>query len=201
MRDIVYHMSYEELSSYLPHQGDRIALRVHVRKEVDTPRTKKNRLPTVLQEKLEAARKKRTSRKEEHNLEDMRNPHRPFGNRNTAKRNRFIEIGWIHKLNQQSTRVRKNNGAGTRKTLDTKTCNKGTNYTTSDQSICPYGMSSKGLLIEFNLDLWDFADREIDANVTVADMYETTKLPLLRFYLASSPETIGKVEEHMFVDK
>ncbi|KAH3719820.1 uncharacterized protein LOC127855308 [Dreissena polymorpha] len=182
-------MSDEELSSYLPHQGDRIRLRVHVRKEEETPRTKKNKLLTVLQEKLEAARKKKTTSKEEHNLEDMRNPHRPFGNRNAAKQNRMIEIGWIHKSNQRSTQIRKNKGGGTRKTEIPRHATKVEIIQQAIGLFFPNGLSSKGPLTNFNFDLWDFADREIDANVTVADMYERTKLPILRFYLATSQKT------------
>lgn len=84
-------MSDDELSCYIPRHGVRSRLRAHLRKQ-NTPKKKKNKLLTVLQQKLDAARKhKSADNLEDTDEENMRNPHQPFGNRNPVKQNRQIE--------------------------------------------------------------------------------------------------------------
>ena len=178
-------MSDDDLSSYIPHHGDRIRLRSRLRKQ-EKPQEKKNKLLTILQQKLELAQKKKSPHNTVSEEEEMRNPHRPFGNRNAVKQNRLIEIGWIHKTSQRSIQVRVNKGGGTRKLEVSKTVIKENIIEKAISLFFPNGMSAKGPTSDFNFDLWDFADRTIAPDITVADMYESTKMPILRFYLSTS---------------
>ena len=184
-------MTDEELSTYLPHHGDRLRLRAHLQRN---PQTKRHQLLKVLQEKLEKA----TNNKNTTNVSDqgdMRNPHRPYGNRFAAKQTRLIELGWIHKHHKRSIQVRKKKGGGTRKTVVSKTATKKEILSEAVSLFFPNGYSPKGHVTEFCLDLWDFSDRPIDDETTVSEMYEQTKLPLLRFYLATSSKENETAQE------
>jgi hypothetical protein len=185
-------MSDSDLTNYIPFHGDRLRVRAYLQKE-KLPNKRRDKLLNVLQEKLEKARMKRGT--DQTGEDTMRNPHRPFGNRNATKMKRVIEIGWIHKNTHRSTQVRKNKGGGTRKLEVLKTATKTEILEQAISLFFPNGMSSKGPVTEFNFDLWDFADRTIGPDVTVANMYETTKMPVLRFYLSTTyrnnPENIS----------
>lgn len=43
----------------------------------------------------------------------------------------------------------------------------------------------KGKVSDFNFDLWDFLERIVENSMTLQQMYENTKMPMLRFYLSS----------------
>lgn len=117
----------------------------------------------------------------------MRNLHRPFENLRTEmpKAARLIQLGWIHRSHKKSTQVRKNNGGGTRKTDISKSALK--------SEI----MEDEVIMEEHRLEVidrtsiltcWIYSDRPVGDDVTVSDMYEKTKMPLLRFYLSSIPK-------------
>lgn len=106
-------MTDHELSNYLPVHGDRLRLRKFLQKNSSVSK-RKNKLLTVLQEKIEKARNTKKKRADSSSDEES-TMRRPFGNKNALKDKRQIEIGWIHKTNQRSKQVRSKTGGGTRK--------------------------------------------------------------------------------------
>lgn len=101
-------MTDHELSNYLPVHGDRLRLRKFLQKNSSVSK-RKNKLLTVLQEKIEKARNTKKKRADSSSDEES-TMRRPFGNKNALKDKRQIEIGWIHKTNQRSKQVRSKNG-------------------------------------------------------------------------------------------
>ena len=49
----------------------------------------------------------------------------------------------------------------------------------------PGSISSQGRADDLSFDLWDYQDKSMDESKTIGEMYRETKLPVLRFYLAS----------------
>lgn len=104
-------MSDEELSKYIPLHGDRVKLRHFLKQQDKETKSdiKKKRLLSILREKVEEQRRKKgrgkdlTSSSDE---DDMRRNKGQPGNKHAAKKDRRIELGWIHKSDGGSIQVR-----------------------------------------------------------------------------------------------
>lgn len=186
-------MTDHELSNYLPVHGDRLRLRKFLQKNSSVSK-RKNKLLTVLQEKIEKARNTKKKRADSSSDEES-TMRRPFGNKNALKDKRQIEIGWIHKTNQRSKQVRSKTGGGTRKLNVHKDSKKEQIMEEAKKLFFPDGKSPKGEVSKFEFDIWDFSEREVKKDLSVAEMYELTKMPLLRFYLASWEKDDTEIEK------
>ncbi|KAK0154137.1 hypothetical protein N1851_003761 [Merluccius polli] len=66
----------------------------------------------------------------------------------------------------------------------------------------PSGVSSKGHVSDFTFDVWDFKQNSFSDDVSIGKMYDTVKLPKLRFYIVtqakpqSSEESSTTEHEH-----
>ena len=103
---------------------------------------------------------------------------RQLGNRNAQKQTRKIELGWIH----LGVQVRLRKGGGKRKINIKKDATKKDMIKEGIQLFFPHGESPKGPVSEFVCDVKDFSSRSISEDKTVREMYNATKIPLLRFY-------------------
>lgn len=173
-------MTDTELSTYLPIHGDRLRLRQLLKSNHGG---KKKKLLQILQEKLDKAKSK--SKREILEEEEMR---RQYGNKNAFKDRRYIELGWIHKTHLRAKQVRSRTGGGTRKECIKKDSTKQDILQEAIKLFFPNGESPKGKVSEFDIDLWDFSERIVENSVTLQQMYESTKMPMLRFYLSSKPK-------------
>lgn len=54
----------------------------------------------------------------------------------------------------------------------------------------PREKSSEGNFTDFLVDVTDFKDQAIDDQITAGELYEQTKLPVLRFYLTTKKKII-----------
>lgn len=170
-------MTDTELATYLPIHGNRLRLRQLLKSEHGG---KKKKLLQILQEKLDKAKSK--SKREILEEEEMR---RQYGNKNAYKDSRYIELGWIHKTHLRAKQVRSRTGGGTRKVCVKKDSTKQDILQEAIKLFFPNGESPKGKVNDFDIDLWDFSERIVENSVTLQQMYENTKMPMLRFYLSS----------------
>ncbi|XP_033727554.1 uncharacterized protein LOC117316877 [Pecten maximus] len=185
--DLISLMTDEELSKYIPLHGERLRVRKYLRDQTSTKTGgKRSSLLKVLREKIEGRRnQKGTNNVTQEEREDMRESNRRFGNRNAEKDTRKLEIGWIHKTDGKSFQVRSKKGGGTRRLTLRKETNKQTLLEEGKKLFFPNGVSQHGREHEFDFDVWDYQDRSMDEGTTIGDMYKSTKMPVLRFYLAS----------------
>ncbi|MEW8545903.1 MAG: hypothetical protein AB2693_20465 [Candidatus Thiodiazotropha sp.] len=183
-------MTDDELASYVPLHGDRVKLRHHLKRQDKEIRscTKRDKLLTILKEKVEAQRQKSNRNRDTEvpvNEEDMRRVNGQPGNKHASKHTRRIELGWIHKTNTGSVQIRLKKGGGTRKIRISKIAMKHDILNEGKRLFFPKNESTMGRAEKFIFDVWDFKDRPLKEDITVGDMYEETQVPMLRFYLAT----------------
>jgi hypothetical protein len=181
-------MSDDDLAHYIQHHGDRLRLRAFLKRsnQENKIETRRGNLLTILRGKIEARNTAKKTKKSKSRKETMRNVSRQFGNRNANKVERKIKIGWIHKTAKGSVQVRTRQGGGTRENDIMKMATKKDILEMGQNFFFPDGKSSKGLVSQFNFDVWDFEDHSIREDMTVGDMYESTKKSVLSFYIATS---------------
>ena len=176
-------MTDEELSSYIPKHGDRLRLKRFLTRsqKEEKQNHKRENLLSILRKKIEDKRhrKPKTDSSAEEESEEMRP--RQLGNRNAQKQTRKIELGWIH----LGVQVRLRKGGGTRKINIKKDATKKDMIKEGIQLFFPHGESPKGPVSEFVCDVKDFSSRSISEDKTVREMYNETKIPLLRFYFTT----------------
>lgn len=193
--DAIGLMTDEELTKYVPLHGDRVKLRHYLKIDMKETRsfTKKQKLLAILREKVEEQRSKRP-KQDFSDEEDMRRVNGQPGNKHAAKRDRMIELGWIHKTNTGSVQVRAKKGGGTRKIRMSKKAMKNDILLEGKRLFFPNGESTKGMVNEFDLDVWDFKDRPLREDICLEEMYKETQMPVLRFYLATVQQTQNHLE-------
>lgn len=59
----------------------------------------------------------------------------------------------------------------------------------------PDGKSSKGHKCYFEFDVWGFKQNPLPKDVSIEMIYDTVKLPLLRFYIATRPKSVLSDDE------
>ena len=200
-------MSDEDLSKYIPLHGDRVRLKTYLKgqKNKDKATTRKDSLLSVLRAKVEARQGKRekeqtqtgTVSTQNATVSDntsMRGTKRQFGNRNAKKGSRRILLGWIHKNASGSVQVRQKKGGGARRVEVKKDARKQDLIEEGKKLFFPNGESSKGKIDNFKIDLWDFQDKSLPNDKSVGEIYEETKIPLLRFYFATVDNCPGEQE-------
>ncbi|ESO90461.1 hypothetical protein LOTGIDRAFT_164040 [Lottia gigantea] len=99
---------------------------------------------------------------------------------------RKIEIGWLFEEDDKKLKqVRLKTGGGTRKLDVPKMCTCADVLNIGKSLFFPGDISAKGPLSDFDLEIRDFAQNKLDENINVGEMYDTTKINLLRFYLVT----------------
>lgn len=177
-------MDDETLSNYIPCIGDRLALKEFCQpcKEKES---KKETILTKLRKKLA-----KRGRKASTSSDDDQGSSKKVQMMGNYKKTRQIEIGWICSVEGNSFKhVRTNQGGGTRKISVPKTYKKKEILTAAQNLFFPEGMSVKGALDKFNVELWDYKSNVVNEDLTIQEMYEITGLSKLRFYLSTKEKT------------
>ncbi|MEQ2316911.1 hypothetical protein AMECASPLE_037275, partial [Ameca splendens] len=181
---VIQLMTDEELKSYLPSYGDRIALLGYCkRKETGPPNSRKSKLFERLKSKLG---KRKTAHQDGCGLEKEEQSETNV-NKNALKSKRKIEIGWLlYDEDQQAFKqVRARRGGGTRKVDVSKDAKKSEIIQIAVDIFFPNGRNREGSIADFEIDLKDYQEVAVDDKITVGQMFHVTKLTILRFYLTT----------------
>lgn len=107
-------------------------------------------------------------------------------NQNASKMERKIELGWFDydfksmEYHQVKTLIK---GGGTRGVSGLKTWKPKDILEHGEKIFFPKGVSRRGKLSDFNFELRDFSAQAIPSESTVGDMYESTVVKMLRYYI------------------
>ncbi|XP_041938181.1 uncharacterized protein LOC121699809 [Alosa sapidissima] len=165
-------MTDAQLTTYLPSYGDRLAVLGYCRRKGNCPVARKSKLFERLKAKI------LRSGDREHLSEKV-------PSRNAQKSERKIEMGWLIFRKEQFFQVRAKKGGGTRKICVFKDCRKDELIEKAINLFFPDQKNSEGNVTDFHIDLTDFQEHPLDNQTTVGELYEKTKLPILRFYLTT----------------
>ncbi|CAL8311562.1 unnamed protein product [Lota lota] len=170
-------MADEELGQYRDRYGDRLALRAFCRQRTLTnnSETVKSALMHRVRQKIEG----RTSTKSDTAVG------RPVGNRHAVKDTGRVEMGWLHFQKGEYHQVRTKGGGGTRHLSVQKTVTVGELLDIGKDLFFPDGHSAKGPIGKFDFDIRDFSQKSVPHDCTVDQLYERTKLRMLRIYTCS----------------
>lgn len=173
-------MSEEELKDLIPTYGDRVALRNFAKRSSSTPKQS-------LIERLKAKMEERTERSSKRT---------PTSSNTKVKQTRIIEIGWflMYKKENRYRQVRAPNGGGTRRISIDKASRCSEVLKMAKKLFFPGGISTKGPITDFHIELVDYKSHSFDQNLTIQEMYEMAALPTLRFYLATTKKTEDDAE-------
>lgn len=174
---VIQLMTDDQLKEYLPSFGDRLAIRGYCRRKEDPSGRKSkafDRLSTRLARSIgytDNACEKRMSK-------------------NSQKSTRKIEMGWMHFREGKFTQVRTKKGGGTRRISVSKNWRKKDLLEKAAELFFPDVKYFVGSFADFELDITDFQGQTIDDQITVGELYELTKAPILRFYLTTKKKVI-----------
>ncbi|XP_054604749.2 uncharacterized protein [Nothobranchius furzeri] len=185
-------MTDEQLKSYLPSYGDRLALLGYCRrKENGYPNWRKTKLFERLKSKLH--KRRRTADEDGSSTEQEEQSATPV-KKNALKSKRKIELGWMiyDEEIEAFKQVRAKRGGGTRRVDVSKDAKKNDIIQMAVDLFFPNGRNREGSLADFEVDLRDYQEVAVDDNITVGQLYFDTKLPVIRFYLT----TRKKMETH-----
>lgn len=119
-----------------------------------------------------------------------------IGNKNAARKTRMIEIGWLHNkfTDVDYSQKRRENGGKARSVPVLKTAVKRDILDIGKSLFSPKGVSKAGPVHLFEYDVKDFQHSDIPEDETVGEIFDRTKLAMLRLYLATS-EKAPEVEK------
>ncbi|CAM4735478.1 unnamed protein product [Leuciscus chuanchicus] len=175
---VIQLMTDDQLKEYLPSYGDRLAIHGYCRRKEQDPRGRKSKLFDRLRTRLTR------SRGDTDNVYEKRS-------KNAQKSMRNIEMGWMHFREGKFIQVRTKKGGGTRKICVLKDCTKKDLLKKAAELFFPGEKCSVGSFTDFVADITDFQEQTIDDQITVGELYELTKLPILRFYLTTKKKAIA----------
>ncbi|XP_023818529.1 uncharacterized protein LOC110016336 [Oryzias latipes] len=169
-------MEDAQLADHLPSYGDRVALVNYCRRQTTSSKRKHG-----LFEKLRQNLKLRRERDQSQEMPETVN--QSVSRSKQVMRN--IEIGWIHSEKGVSKQIRTKQGGGTRKVKVNIKAGFHEILKEGKALFFPEGKSSKGLESEFEFDVWDFGQNCFPRDVSIENIYNSVKLPVLRFYIAT----------------
>lgn len=183
-------MTDEQMANYITSYGDRIAVLSFCQQS--KLNTEKDTLLQNLRDKI-GARKMRSRTKravcstsglfQMQGLEMARERSKAAG-----RTSRKIEIGWLHFNIAEYQQVRTRNGGGTRHATVDKSTTVSQILEMGKELFFPDGTSTKGVIEDFLFEVCDFKKNRIPLDETVGNLYEKTKLRLLRFYICTKKE-------------
>lgn len=175
-------MEDAQLANYLPSYGDRIALFNFCKRQTQSSKRK--------QGLLEKLREKLKLRKENHTGEEEPETSNKTKKARAKTLTRNIEIGWVHTDGKITKQVRAKQGGGTRKISVNIQAGFEEILKQGKSLFFPDGESSKGHESDFEFDVWDFKQNPFPKDVSIEMIYNTVKLPLLRFYISTQPKSV-----------
>ncbi|KAL3872082.1 hypothetical protein ACJMK2_040037 [Sinanodonta woodiana] len=169
---VISMMDVEQLQKYLPRYEDYTA---------SSCSDRKRSLRDRLLEKLRAAGNRK---------EHFRRAVPQAGNINAKKILRKVEIGWLNTygINGQK-QVRSTYGGGTRAVQVHIDATVSDILSTGKELFFPSGISKKGKVDDFDFYLADQTGEKLSDQLTLKDIYESTKLKTLRLYVVTTAHT------------
>ena len=183
-------MSDDALKEYLPSHGDRIALKAfcngNKKKEAAPAKRNRNSLVASIRRKLLGKGGQSKSDSEE---EHPRKKSHLDGNTNAQKTTRNIKLGWLHfdAASRIFKQVRERRGGGTRTVTARKSANRHVLEDMGKRIFFENGRSKLGSVEDFKFEIRDFSEEILTSNETVGEMYQRTSMPMLTFYIATTP--------------
>ena len=213
-RSVIMIMTDDQLKDYLPQFGDRLALRYFCNRSVNTNNAAASNDTTKRKQSvLDRLRKKLCIRPPDATSSDCLNTSgdatvdklsrasRKTSHKNALKNTRLVEICWINVDSTVRRRVKLADGGGIRKVSVAKNSKATDLMSVATSLFFPHGKSKFGMLSEFQCVLLDFREDSVKSHVTVGEMYDTSKLPLLRFHLQTTlVEQCGSVNVELSDD-
>lgn len=180
---VILLMTDEQLKTYLPSYGDRLAVVGFCRRKDNNPKSRRTKLFDRLKSKLQKVQN-------DDHAKSTTSQEAPK-TKNAQKTIRKIELGWLlfDDSKECFTQVRARRGGGTRKIDAGKEWTKTDLTERAMELFFPDGESTVGNMSNFDLDLMDYKERSLDLESTVGQLYDETKLPMLRFYLTAKNKT------------
>lgn len=179
------------MRSYFPSYGDRLAVMGFCRRQEREPAYRKSKLFERLKSKLNKRQKTNNSE-----TESLNQTTRTKASQRTVRK---VEIGWMNYDGQGFVQMRAKKGGGTRKLSVPKDWKRKELMEEAIRLFFPNGKNSLGSLSEFELDLTNYQEVSLDEKSTVVEMYDVSKLTMMRFYLTTKKrdreaETESEVE-------
>lgn len=168
-------MTDGELGQYIARYGDRLALKAFCRRRAIT-----NENREVTETAKSALLRNVRHRLEERGNSATTNREHSVGNRFAVKVTRRVEMGWLNFERGTYHQIRTRNGGGTRHLSVQKSITMGELLQTGKELFFPNGQSSKGPVENFEFDIRDYSHNAVSLEVTVAQLYEQSKLRILR---------------------
>uniref|UniRef100_A0A1A7Y3P9 Si:ch73-30l9.1 n=1 Tax=Iconisemion striatum TaxID=60296 RepID=A0A1A7Y3P9_9TELE len=184
-RAVLRIMTDEQMSKYITSYGDRVAV-LSFCEQTQCHSTNKETLLERLRSKIGARKMKSKTRGSVSGTPDepQSTMARPK-NMAAEKTSRRVEIGWLHFGSNGYSQVRTNSGGGTRHATFAKTTTVAQIMELGKELFFPDGHSTKGPAEDFTFGICDLKKNKIPLDITVGQMYEQTKLKLLRFYICT----------------
>lgn len=189
-KDVIKQMTDEELSRYIPCHGDRLAIvnfmksPINKRKQTLLDRLRKK----IKSKQLQSSETDSDSDKDKNAQKGLTRKRKLIGNENAKKEYRRIDIGWIIKDENGTKQVRTKQGGGTRKIKMKKDSTKKDILEEAIKIFFKDKMSSKGCFNDFEFDVWDYSENPLAEDITLGELYESSKLGIFRVYLISTPK-------------
>lgn len=190
-------MTDEEMAKYIPSYGSRLAIRSFCRikeKDYSSPQGL-DRLHQKIAEGRGGKRKRSVAEFSSVQNEDVMARRM---NKNALKRKRRIEVGWLHYQHHDFHQVRCKNGGGTRHLVLEKSTTVKDIMEMAKNLFFPEGKSPKGCLKDFTYDICDFKKQTVPMTTTITELYEQSKLKMVRLYLRTQPtlQSLSDTESH-----
>ena len=179
-------MTDEEMAKYIPSYGSRLAVRSFCRiKETDGPTTTSiQRLRQKIAEGRICKRKGSAAKSSSEPKDSLMARHK---NTNAIRSKRRIEVGWLHYQNHSLHQVRSKNGGGTRHLVLERSTSVKQIMVMAKNLFFPEGKSPKGPVEDFTYEICDFKKQPVAITSTITDLYEQSKLKMVRLYLCTRP--------------
>lgn len=192
-------MSDEQLLTYVPRFGDRIAIRQYSRREVSalegnaTVSKATQNLMSKLQGKRDRKRKHCDNRSE-----------KLSGNSNAQKTERSYQMGLFEEVRGSFVQIKEKRGGGlTRHLKALKSATMAELLECGKKLFFPNGKNKLGDINEFEMKLRDFTEEELDPQTTLGEQYEMRKVKILRLYISckrtdtTASANIQRVDEYV----
>lgn len=175
-------MDDDVLKKYIPTYGDRLAVMQFCKTMSNNAEEKAKTAKSTLIEKLRNRLKKRKAKADEG--VDKEHAISRFSHK---KNDRRIELGWLdYDPNMQDYRqVRAKCGGGTRHLIVSRESTVADLIESAKTLFFPNGVSSRGKITDYTVSMQDYSRTTIPDEIQVGELYDTTKLKMLRFYLTT----------------
>ncbi|VDI52799.1 Hypothetical predicted protein [Mytilus galloprovincialis] len=167
---VILLLSDDELTKIIPIYGDRIAVKDFCKNQGDIDESSSD-------------------------SDDNPSTSKNIGNDHAAKSERRIELGWLMKEGDRMKQVRGPTGGGTRHLIVDKDTLVSTIKETALKLYFPEGISPRGKIENFVVDIMDFKRQSANLDLSVENIYDRSKMRLLRFYLLTVPKERDNTEQ------